>query len=671
MKDLTYSFTLICSILLLAACFSFMSASDAVAGSLTPGGESYDFNHLTGSNIHPFTNLDGQDGWTSTGWIAGSDIPGWWNGVTQSLGFDGTQALRFQRVGPGYGASAFRVNNGSWSFPTFDGPQGFIQADFGIPYWGQHFGLAYDENGDNKPLWKSQYNELGVWILTAGINGVWVRSQGGTNVNVPLANIGGGGWVRLRLEIDLEANSGRGSGDLYYQNLSNGDTSLQPVSGMQGIDLGFDPGATNALNPAKWNAMFNHVEGAAGHLDNILIGAVPANTPPVALCKDLLLDLDDSGQATLDPSDVDNGSHDPDGDPITLSLDKTSFTCDDLGPQTVSLTVTDDQGASASCGATVTVRDVTPPEVAAALTPVQKPKSNKSNKSSKYYQVVAQATDICDESPVVASMINQPLTLSDIIDKTKYKKVKKENKIEIKIGKKIEVTLRGPDEGVLQGLLNDALVRGGFVVADGQVLKLMSKEPRKSSKSIKSGKSSKSNKSNKSDKSSKSNKGGNEKDPRKGKYTYEFDLGLTLEEVDGVAIRLMVSAEDASGNVSEPVEVAPPARGRAKPVLSKPALAADSDEDALTFGASNYPNPFNPETVIQYTLAEAGDVRLVIYNVLGQQVRELVNASQSPGQYHVRWNSRDAFGHPVSSGVYFYRLVAGSDVAIKKMLLMK
>ena len=85
------------------------------------------------------------------------------------------------------------------------------------------------------------------------------------------------------------------------------------------------------------------------------------------------------------------------------------------------------------------------------------------------YQVVAQATDICDESPVVTALINQPLTFSDVIDKIKYKKSKKENEIEIQIGKKIEVTLRGPDEAMLQGLLNDAIGRGGFLVVDGQL----------------------------------------------------------------------------------------------------------------------------------------------------------------------------------------------------------
>ena len=85
----------------------------------------------------------------------------------------------------------------------------------------------------------------------------------------------------------------------------------------------------------------------------------------------------------------------------------------------------------------------------------------------------------------------------------------------------------------------------------------------------------------------------------------------------------------------------------------------------------NYPNPFNPETIIQYTLTEASAVRLVIYNLTGQQVRELVNTSQGAGLYAVRWDGNDAAGQQVTSGLYLYRLEAGSQVAMRKMLLLK
>ncbi len=82
--------------------------------------------------------------------------------------------------------------------------------------------------------------------------------------------------------------------------------------------------------------------------------------------------------------------------------------------------------------------------------------------------------------------------------------------------------------------------------------------------------------------------------------------------------------------------------------------------------AQNYPNPFNPTTVIVYQLPSKNDVSLKLYNILGQQVRELVNDVQEAGQYTVRF---DAGG--LSTGVYFYQLHAGKFTQVKKMILVK
>lgn len=81
-----------------------------------------------------------------------------------------------------------------------------------------------------------------------------------------------------------------------------------------------------------------------------------AQSPPVAICQDITIQLDGSGMASIIPSDVDSGSFDPDGDPITLSLDIDTFTCSELGANTVTLTVTDIDGVD-TCMATVTVED--------------------------------------------------------------------------------------------------------------------------------------------------------------------------------------------------------------------------------------------------------------------------------------------------------------------------
>ena len=85
----------------------------------------------------------------------------------------------------------------------------------------------------------------------------------------------------------------------------------------------------------------------------------------------------------------------------------------------------------------------------------------------------------------------------------------------------------------------------------------------------------------------------------------------------------------------------------------------------------NYPNPFNPSTTIRYTLEDASDVRLTIYNTLGQEVRALVNATQSAGVQSVQWDGRDASGKLVATGLYLYRLEAGPHVAVRKMIFAK
>ena len=88
--------------------------------------------------------------------------------------------------------------------------------------------------------------------------------------------------------------------------------------------------------------------------------------------------------------------------------------------------------------------------------------------------------------------------------------------------------------------------------------------------------------------------------------------------------------------------------------------------------ASNYPNPFNPATTIRYALPQAADVRLTVYNVVGQAVRTLVAEHQSAGRYLVAWDATNDNGHSLSAGIYFYRLQAGDEFhAVKKMLLLK
>lgn len=87
--------------------------------------------------------------------------------------------------------------------------------------------------------------------------------------------------------------------------------------------------------------------------------------------------------------------------------------------------------------------------------------------------------------------------------------------------------------------------------------------------------------------------------------------------------------------------------------------------------AQNYPNPFNPSTAIEFTVPVRGDVRVSVYNLLGQRVATLVDQPMSPGTYRTDWNGRDEAGNPVASGIYFYRLEAEQFLETRKMMLLK
>lgn len=83
--------------------------------------------------------------------------------------------------------------------------------------------------------------------------------------------------------------------------------------------------------------------------------------------------------------------------------------------------------------------------------------------------------------------------------------------------------------------------------------------------------------------------------------------------------------------------------------------------------SKNYPNPFNPATKIRFELPEKANVLFKIYDLLGKEVRTLVNEEKSAGIYTVTWDGRDDSGNDLSSGIYISRIVAGSEVRVSKM----
>ncbi|HOA28665.1 MAG TPA: C25 family cysteine peptidase [Candidatus Cloacimonadota bacterium] len=107
------------------------------------------------------------------------------------------------------------------------------------------------------------------------------------------------------------------------------------------------------------------------------------------------------------------------------------------------------------------------------------------------------------------------------------------------------------------------------------------------------------------------------------------------------------------------------------PVTLTPVSNNDNINPLITSLTGNYPNPFNPSTSIRFSLKDAGKVRIQIYNLKGQLVKNLINSDLQSGNHQIVWDGRDDRGNGVSSGIYFYRMESGDYTRTNKMMLMK
>ena len=85
----------------------------------------------------------------------------------------------------------------------------------------------------------------------------------------------------------------------------------------------------------------------------------------------------------------------------------------------------------------------------------------------------------------------------------------------------------------------------------------------------------------------------------------------------------------------------------------------------------NYPNPFNPVTTLWYDLPEQAHVNITIYNMLGRQIKTIINENQDAGYKSLQWNATNDYGKPVSAGIYLYQIQAGEYISTKKLVLLK
>ncbi len=106
-------------------------------------------------------------------------------------------------------------------------------------------------------------------------------------------------------------------------------------------------------------------------------------------------------------------------------------------------------------------------------------------------------------------------------------------------------------------------------------------------------------------------------------------------------------------------------------LISVPNNDENNPEITNNLRISNYPNPFNPSTTLSFTIKESNDVKISIFNILGQEIDVVTDKFFSAGTHLITWNGVNSDKQPVSSGVYFYRIESGKNVATGKMVLLK
>jgi hypothetical protein len=277
-----------------------------------------------------------------------------------------------------------------------------------------------------------------------------------------------------------------------------------------------------------------------------------------------------------------------------------------LGVHTIELTADDGNGASATDNVTITVADNTPPAVTAALVP--KPGDR------EVFTVSCSSNDACDPDLATSSVITLPKLSSPEVTF----QVKKSGKLKIDLSAN-KVLVQAPDP---QGLWANITAAGGVSVINGQSLSLTY---------------------------------------NKDNYSFIFDKNGNLKSVEGPIIVLRCTATDGSGNTAEATAAVVP--GSSGTALK---LAPTGNAVTTVMLAQNYPNPFKYETVISFSLSQAGPVRLAVYDSKGQLVQTLVNAVVTNGHHEVTWNA-----HNLPAGIYYYRIYTGPFVETGKMILLK
>ena len=369
-----------------------------------------DGNGNASGHVRVFENVNGV--WTQIGQDIDGEVAANFSGTGLSISNDGSIVAigAYQNNNPsGQQAGHVRIfqnQGGSWSQIALD-----IDGEAGFNRFGQAVSLSSDgltvaigapnNNGNNG-------NQSGhVRVFTQGQGAVW--TQIGQDIDGEASGDSSGAFQTVSLSADgnlvaigASANDGNGgnSGHVRLFENQNG-TWVQVGQDIDGEAAGDFSGRLSLSGDGSTVAI-----GASSNDDNgnnsghvRVFSTTPGSndtTPPIAVCQNITVQLDASGNATITPAQIDNGSADDSGS-FTLSLDTTSFTCADIGANTVTLTVTDGAGNTDTCTATVTVEDSIGPTIScpADITIECDASTDPANTG------MATATDNCDASPFV------------------------------------------------------------------------------------------------------------------------------------------------------------------------------------------------------------------------------------------------------------------------------
>ncbi len=143
--------------------------------------------------------------------------------------------------------------------------------------------------------------------------------------------------------------------------------------------------------------------------------------------------------------------------------------------------------------------------------------------------------------------------------------------------------------------------------------------------------------------------------------TFDFDIVFMPTATENYSQQVAVTSDDPNNPLSGVI-------------VNGVGTPTDNNDNVAVYTTTlqgNYPNPFNPETNIAFSMKESGKVKIEVYNILGKKVTTVLNDVMTKGNHSVLWKGDDSNGKQVASGIYFYRMTTDSYKATNKMILMK